>query len=272
MEILSSIPNSVTNWEPLHRVKGVIPKSINWGFRVFIPPKDNNENYLKLITKILTLKTVSNWTLSKNSFSDIKNSKFVITKFIQGNMLLPWITEQLDFNYKPIYLLRHPISTSLSQIKAFGNDEIPLKKFDLPDSINNDRFEEHLEYVNSLKTHLQRQVCLWCINNKYVLDFNKNNKKWMVVYYENLVSNPEKEILLILETYGLKELIDYFDFNNFGVPSKTDFKKDFINDPKQQIEKFINRIEQSELLNIQNILDYFDITCYSAFSAYPINK
>lgn len=272
MELLNYIPKSVTNWEPLHKIKGVIPKSYYWGNRVFIPQNVDNENYLNTMKNILTLKMFSKWTLSKNSFNDINKGKIVITKFIQGNMLLPWITNHINFNYKPIYLLRHPISTSLSQIKAFGNDNQSMKKFEIPDGINNQRFEKHLEYINSLETHLQRQVCLWCINNEYVLNFKDHELKWLILYYENLVLKPEKEIKLILKEYKLEYLFEFLNLDKLRDASATNFDLDLKNDPIQQIEKFRNEIEDMELKNIQDILDYFGIKCYSAFSAYPIEK
>ena len=37
MEMLNTSPHTIINWEPLHELKGVIPKHYKWGERPFIP-------------------------------------------------------------------------------------------------------------------------------------------------------------------------------------------------------------------------------------------
>ena len=52
MEILSSLPNSSINWEPLHVAKGVAPKKYKFGSRPFIPHNEENTLYSKLFKEI----------------------------------------------------------------------------------------------------------------------------------------------------------------------------------------------------------------------------
>ena len=41
MEILSTIPKTAINWEPLHVKNGVVPKKLNWGWRPYIHKESN---------------------------------------------------------------------------------------------------------------------------------------------------------------------------------------------------------------------------------------
>ena len=54
MEILSNIPNSCLNWEPLHVAKGVVPKKLRFGSRPFIPTIDKSDTYLNLFKRIIS--------------------------------------------------------------------------------------------------------------------------------------------------------------------------------------------------------------------------
>ena len=98
MEILSNIPNSCLNWEPLHVAKGVVPKKFRFGSRPFLPTRDKSETYLNLFKRIISFSISTKWSRKYLSISKILSSKFVITKFTRANLLVPYIIKNLKFD------------------------------------------------------------------------------------------------------------------------------------------------------------------------------
>lgn len=272
MELLYAVTNTVINWEPLHPELGVIPSKMKWGDRPFIPENDKNDDYIRLVHDILSLKRYSPWTIKYAGLQDCINADIVLTKCVRAVALLPWLIKNNAFIHKPIYLLRHPIAVVLSQFNAFHNEKSQLKQwFDIPDWINNERFIKHADFINQLETVLEKKIALWCINNIYTINHADRDKKWITIYYENLLLHPEMEFSRILNELGLNVSKELFDTVQFQEPSVTDFKDDFIKNATNQLYKWEARLTVSELLHIQAIFDYFGIRCYSAFNAMPLN-
>lgn len=279
MEIFNELPNTIVNSEPLHANSGVVPKIFNFGWYPFLPMQFSEPKFKLFFFNIFSFKIFNKWTTSFVSFKNILGSKIVITKFVLANQLLAWISYNFGnkLNHKPIYLVRHPIPTCVSQLKTFhnikGNKLFELlsesDKFIVPNSIFNERFKIYECYINSLNSRIERHIALWCINNGNLLnEVDRNN--WVTLFYEDLIIKPETEI------FNLLTLIK-FNFNkkdlekiNFRKPSHSNFNKDFKKDVNEQISSSLNSFALCELQKIQAVLDYFNIKIYSAFSPNPI--
>ena len=123
--------------------------------------------------------------------------------------------------------------------------------------------------LNSLNTRLERQVDLWCIHNKDVLNHPDHGKKWIVVFYEDLVENPDKELLRLASQLDLKVSRDAIDFQK---PSRSDYHNEFIIEKTSQLKKWQDNLSENELKALQDVFDHYGITVYSAFSIYPVNS
>jgi Sulfotransferase family len=266
MEIFAKIPGSIINWEPLDADSGVVPKEFKWGEMPNIPENDNTEEYAQLMNHILTMKKISTWTLKFCSFNSLIMGKQVITKCVRANQLIPWMINHFNFRYKPVYLLRHPIPVCISQIKNF----LPgarLEPFQVPDWINNDAYKKHSGYLNSMETLLQRQIALWCLRNSGIINHPHAGEKWIVVYYEDLVSDPENEVSKLFKKLSLdtpKKL------GQFRKPSKSTNLNDFKEEPMEQLSKWKEDVNADELAKIEHIFNYFEIKIYSAYNIYPL--
>lgn|SRR5690554_1704153 len=279
MEVIADLMGCVVNWEPLHVDKGIVPKKYKLGERPLIRTSDKSESLKRLFEDILTFKKYNVWTTQHIAIKNLLIRKYVLTKFVRANNLLPWFTSRLDLERKPILLLRHPITTCSSQLKNFqrltgaslsqpSKDE---KLYSPPDCINNERYIEHQHYINSLQTPLERQIALWCINN-YEVSNHPDSDKWITVYYEHLVLHPEEELTVLFKNLNLSFAMQNADNADFRKPSRTNFLKEYNRNPTIQLESFLESFDKAYLQKIQDILDYFEIDNYSAFDAYPINK
>ena len=276
MEILQSMPKTVVNMEPLHHFSGVVPARFNLGWYPYIPQENNEIKYLRFFKAVLTFKVYNRWTTGKVGIKKLLSAKRVLTKFVLANRLLPWLT--LHFNHKlshwPIYLVRHPIPTCISQLRNFHGIQkerllsVSATNFKVPNGIFNDRFKEHETYLASLSSSLERHIALWCINNVAIMD-HPNKAGWITVYYEDLVKNPLTETRKLMQQLGIETPPQHWEMFNFKIPSASNFKNHYKKDPHQQLESFLAQFSKQELQRIQDIFDYFNFNVYSAFNAYP---
>ncbi len=276
MEILSNIPGTAINWEPLHAVNGVVPNRLKWGWNPFVPKNTKNEVYYNLIYNILIFRLFSKWSCKlffQMDIGQMLKTKYVLTKFVRANLLLGYIVENFKINNKPILLIRHPIDVCISQLKAFkdrDNQNFKLEK--VPDVINNHRFVEHNEYLQSLKSELQIKIAKWCLNNCGLLDDSDTLSKVTIVYYSDLILNPKDEITRILGSLNFvseKDVNAIVETTDFRKASQTDFKKDLNPNPRKQLYKNFEKLTYEEKESIQKIFDHFNFKLFDAYQPFP---
>ncbi|QDH79018.1 sulfotransferase [Echinicola soli] len=267
MELLGHIPGSIINWEPLHKERGVVPVNFNWGDRPYIPLDDTHEAYQDCIRDILSLRKYSDWTIGKNSPEGLVKGKIVLTKFVRANLLIPWMCQQVKFKHKPLLLMRHPIDTCLSQLRAFGSRTNDYGE--IPSGINNARFTHHRKMMKQAQNDLEYKIVLWCINNMPILE-NPCLGDWVeVVYYEDLIIDPRKQLRSILgRIIPYVHIPEVMSLIPLRAPSETNLHGGLENSPVKQLYKNIDAIGYSQKERIQIIFDHFGLKLYDAFGPY----
>ncbi|HEB62241.1 MAG TPA: hypothetical protein ENI82_03720 [Bacteroidetes bacterium] len=267
-EILNSIDKTIINWEPFHPNYGALSTSINGGDALYVPESQTYGLLRNDVQEILKFNKNTKFTLRFLKIKDILSAEIVITKSVRINNLIPWLIKHIDLKRKPIYLLRHPIATAFSHIKAF-DEEKTISRYIAPNFMHNERFIEHEDYINSLKTKIERQVAIWCLNNIPVIHHPDHGKKWLVVYYENLVMDPEDVTIKLLNEIGINVDMATISKIDFKKPSQTDIQQDYKTNSILQLEKWKHWLSDVELDNIQKIFDHFDFLLYSTKSCFP---
>ena len=186
------------------------------GEKPFIPIESHNAEYKQFFDRIFRFKDHNQWSIWYCGFKQVISAKFVITKFVRSNNLLPWFVNTFEFDFKPVFLLRHPIPTTLSVIKSFANNSSELLDFKLPNTLNNYRYIPHTDYINSLKTRLEQQIAIWCIDNIEIVN-HKDNDKWLTIYYEDFMLENEISNCLSKDEYLKKysEIVGDQDSNTY---------------------------------------------------------
>ena len=265
MEVLSSIPKTTIYWEPLHRKRGVAPKNLNFGEHVFVSENDTKPEFFSFFRKMLAAKYINEWVMLRSTTQKYREADKLIIKFVRANLILPWLTRNFEFKHLPILLLRHPIPTCMSQIRAFENDT-PFKSFEIPQGLYDiSNYKTHETFLKSMNTKLELSVALWCVHNLYTLNHPNTNKKWLLVFYENLLLQPELEFTRISEALQIQ--IPKVD-TKLKKASSTDFKGDFKQDPQKQLSKWQSKLSKEETNRMQYIFDYFDLKIYRADSPF----
>jgi hypothetical protein len=264
-EIIHTIPNTAIIWEPFNINEVEAVKKLGFGWRQYIPENQSWPEAKKVITKICSGKIVNEWTMLVTGVKDYYRSNQLIVKICRGNMLLPWIANQIKFKFSPIYLVRHPFAVVSSQIKQGGWNS-PFKKFEAPKIPFNGVYQDHNEFLSTLTTKEEILTAYWCLTNKIPLNHRYNNKKWITVYYEDLLLNPESNINRIFQKWGLPVPLDIF--LKIQQKSYTTNKNTNILDTNTQLFKWKDNFTDDQLKKMMAVLDYFHIQIYST-SALP---
>ncbi|HRD52495.1 MAG TPA: sulfotransferase [Flavobacteriales bacterium] len=267
-ETLCAWPGTAMNWEPLHHQLGMVPEAMHWGRRPFIPESDTDPERIALMRDLLSGKRTNEWTLRYCSTEHAVGAERLLTKFVRANLLLPWMTARITFARKPILLLRHPVPTVLSQLKAFPNAEHRAAAFRVPDQLFNERFIAHADYLSSLPPGLERSLALWCLNNQATLRHPRHGSDWLVVHYEDLLHDPITSLERIGEAWRV-DPAPWIDHVRINRSSATDFHQERLSDPSAQATKWMQRIDASQAVRLQSILDHFGIQEYRVESATP---
>ena len=269
MELLNHVPNTAVVWEPLHKVLGSADPNLNFGWKQYIPQDIRWEAARKDLQHIMSGRKLNEWGVSRTPIRDYFRAERYMVKFVRGNALLPWLVKQVNLPRKPIFLVRHPISCSLSQMKAFKDDALFEAYFDWASYEFSDYWVQHEPFIKTLRSKLENHVALWCLHNAPALEA-ADKDKYVTVFYEDLLLNGRHELERIFQGLNLTPPPGIYD--KIYEPSKTDFKGDMIPDPSSQIEKWRQKISPSDQKDVQRILEYFKIRAYDAYSPYPVER
>lgn len=202
----SGLRRSTKVWEPL-AAGGVKIKALKkWKFtnQPLIPEK-TKEPELYSIFENLFKGRILNLSLIYVNYGKlllIPFNKYLIFKFCRGNLLLPWLVT--NFNIKPILLLRSPYAIINSQVNHNAYSE--LKKTPSFHVTSNvpfyNEYKKHEAVFNSCNTMEEHLAIKWALNLQ-IIHHKNHNKKWLTIFYEDLVRNPKKELLKIKNYIGL---------------------------------------------------------------------
>lgn len=265
MEIIQTITKEPVIWEPLHLgIKDNPFKTINFGWRQHIPEVSEWKEAKELFDKLFSGKILADNILYKSSFLQVLNSKSLLFKICRGNALLPWLTNNYSFNFKPIFLIRHPFAVVSSQL-SHGAWDYPFVNYHIPDTPYNDNYKRHSAFLKTIKTKEEALVAEWCLANSEPLSHKDNNKKWLTINYEEFVLNPEKTLIRILTSWEINYDLSLIDYKKNSSTTKDD-SPDIIID---RLSSWQNKLNKNQLENMGNVLDYFEIDIYSKNNSLP---
>lgn len=246
-EILMNILNYRLMFEPFNpRKVGICKDFLN---KQYIPPNENNEEYLKIFEQILTGKIKSRWI---NQDNRVLRPKGRIIKTIRASLFLKFLRN--NFPTVPIvYIIRHPCAVVLSRFRkgwAAKDLDIMMKQ----DTLITDFLKPYLDIINNAETIHQKIACIWCIENLVALNTMKDTD-WIMVAYEDLILNPAAEINKILKYCNLDMKIDEDTIKKTS--SLTVQKESAIIEKEDPLEVWKKKLSQNEIKQILDIVQAF---------------
>jgi hypothetical protein len=212
----------------------------------YLRPDDSREEFLEPARLALT-------GALKNPWTDRYNRAFVarrrLIKDIRANLLLGWMRS--NFPGMPIVLLlRHPCAVVTSRLALGWKDNLGETMAQL------DLVEDHLlpmeAEINAARDGFERHLFLWCIDN-YVPLRQFARGEIHLVFYENLLMNPEDELRSLFGFLG--EDPDDRVYDKLGRPSPLT-RKDA---PVRSINGWRTRVSARQLEMAGEILTLFSL-------------
>ncbi len=295
MEILGVIPGYICLFEPLNPL--YFPKSIKVGFqsRKYLPSDVNWQEGEEYLRKIFTgcLQPDKSWlekgdytkknfnSLIYNFLNQLKPEKLMhqllgeklIVKSIRLNRLLPWIAERFHLR-SMIFIIRHPCAVVASRFKPgarLPKDITRYVKVSFPtkEDILNETSEINgldkglLNRLKKIKTQEELLATSWCLDNYIPLSYPKPYP-WIVVCYEKLVKDGEKELNHIFNKIGEKH-IPRSAFKHLKIPSVVTHKSEYkiITNTDEQLSKWKKSLSERQIENILSIVSDFGLDFYT---------
>lgn len=260
MELVNEIPGTVNLWEPLHLKNVEVFDDLDFGWRQYIPEDKEWEKAEEAFQKLFRGDYLNFWLSSRSSPMEFTSADQMIVKFVRANAMLPWLTKRFNFQYEPIYLLRHPFAVAASQLKE-GSWDPEFNGYKLPDMPYNEVYKTHFPFLLSLKSRPEEMVADWCINNKIVLENDRHQKDWIPIYYEEILLYPEKVLHQIFNRWDIP--MPESILKKVRKPSSTTKGELFKDDIDKQLSKWQQFFDKDTITRLQRVLNYFEVDIYS---------
>lgn len=189
-----------------------------------------------------------------------------IIKFVRANMMLPWLKEQ--FHPRMVFVVRHPAAVVMSQMRAprawYLADRMRIYQSDqrLLDVL--DRQAKVLLFKPL--EEIEAFTLSWCIENSIALKHARENGIH-VVFYENLLEEPDREWAKILTALDLSSMPDR---NLISRPSQQAWgDKAADSSLVRQYGLWMDRMDKSSASRIQKVLDNVGMNTYVLTEALP---
>ena len=179
--------------EPFHSDKTSLIS--HFKFRQYIRPSNQDNRFIDPVRKILSGNVRSPWIDDLNTKVWVRKR---LLKDIRAHHFLKWI--KVNFPEIPIILLlRHPIAVAKSKVRLGwpAHPEDFLSQEDLVE----DFLSPFREIIQDSKGDFDKHILMWCIENYVPLKQFKKDE-FLLVFYENLCTNPSHEIKKIFNFVG----------------------------------------------------------------------
>jgi hypothetical protein len=276
MEIIASQPGLKYINEPLlmTQFEGGGPLPAAWEFLL---PHPEREAQLEIyFRKLLQNKLGIGAPAPFSRFHRIITRRIVV-KELRCHDLMNWFEQRL--NVQIVYLLRHPIPTSLSRkryarLPLFLSNQIYCERYLTP---------ELTEYCRSIVTNgteLQKKVLDWCLQNLPPLKF-LDRTKWLCLHYEDLVLQPSLVVERLAEFLGnvdRRRMLKRVPVSSGStVLSDVGTQNFLVSNSKQNgrgylVTKWREKISPNEEDQLFEILERFDIDVYQSRHDGPVYR
>lgn len=176
-------------------------------------------------------------------------------------------------NGQILYLLRHPIPTSLSRRLFSRLDLFLSSNYYTERYITEEQHKLAREIVEN-GTHLQKGILTWCLENLIPLK-HADTSDWVFITYEEILLNPAKSCEVLAEKLALSDINKMYhavDLPSVNINmSATDTHKILQDDNSERrrqklVTKWEQKVTDEDKTACNEILKLFGLDAYSADS------
>ncbi len=172
-----------------------------------------------------------------------------------------------------VYLLRHPIATSVSR-EVLPRLDLFLKCRYHEKLLDDPRARSRVLSIATKGTHFQRAVISWCYENLVAL--RQPGPAWLFLTYEELVLNPERSADLLIQRLKLTDrtaMLQAFDrpAANIQLSHEQTLAALHTADARRRrhrlVTKWTERVSEQQRREAAEVLDLFRLDAYRVDSA-----
>lgn len=197
----------------------------------------------------------------------------LIVKSVRLNRLLPWVAERFQMR-SMIFIIRHPCAVVASRFKPgarlptdisrYVKVSFPTQEDILKEASEINRLDQGLlDKLKRIKTQEELLAASWCLDNYIPLSYQKPYP-WIVVTYEKLIKDGEKEINRLFNEIGEKH-VPHSAFQHLKIPSVVTHKNEYkiVTNADEQLSKWKKSLSKKQIENILSIVSDFGLDFYT---------
>ena len=189
-----------------------------------------------------------------------------LIKEIRANLFLRWIS--LTFpEIALLFIIRHPCAVVASRLQLKWATDTDLEPFLAQPQLVEDFLQDKLVVIQQAKTAAEKHAIIWCISNLVPLK-QFGPKGLNVIFYENLVLQPEIEIPKLFQAINLpyKDTI----FSQIEKPSTTTLRSSAVVTGDNKITHWQNELSPTQIRDILAIVAAFGLDDLYSEAAGPL--
>jgi hypothetical protein len=222
----------------------------HWELFQYLSPSNNEPEYLEPTKKILSGDIRNKWI---DKYNRKLFPKKRVIKDIRANLFLYWIKQKFP-EIPIIFIMRHPCAVANSKLQ--GNWDHQLNNFFSQQDLISDFLQPFQNEINDLNSNFEKHIFSWCIENYIPLKQFRDDEMHLI-FYENLCTNPEKEIkdlfAFIGKNYDSKVLKHVFE------PSLETSNRSAIVTGSNLISSWRQKISNDQITRTVEILSMFGL-------------
>jgi hypothetical protein len=244
-------------WEQLHWRSNPALKRYGLSDDNYINPSEENQEIYEFFEYLLSGGKLST-AISSNKYFSIRNFlkfKGYVHKFVNANMLLPWMARRFPCKY--LILLRHPCAVVNSQI-IHGKWAGYRKEF----LLNQQLFDDYPELANvysALNSIEEVLAFSWCCHTLVPLK-SFSAKEVAFTTYEWLVADAENESNRIFRRLGVAVPEDVHKV--IKKPSLTTVAASNVSEGKDPLKGWKSKLRVKQIENVLGVVSKVGIKLY----------
>ena len=254
----STFLSNIVNYDNRFRVMfepfraSMVAEAKGFAYPYYIRPDNDDPDLLSSAQTIISGRVHSKW-VNKENKAIFPKARLI--KEIRANFYLKWLSNHFT-GMKIVLLLRHPCAVVASWLSAGFADSQDVRRRLLANShFVADMGDSLVEEYQKASSDFERLVFLWCFS--YHVPFQQFRRDELhVVFYENLVMNPDEEIGNLFDFLGYKYSADKVR-GSFYKPSSTTKKSESFFRDKIQVNRWKNNCTSEQATRAYEVMSLF---------------
>lgn len=198
-ETLAQLPATSLLWEPLYGPSLPENEELSLSWRPYLPEEQRDTAIEAHFRKLHSGARLAPAIVPRTAPHRLVATRRWIVKYCRVTRLVPWLTQRFP-GLLPIVIVRHPCAVVASQLRHgdwshLGGDAYqPGQTRPLGADL-----EARFSSWRSIEEHL---AATWCIDFLHVLRHRDNDRRWITIAYEELLSRPHDTMARVLGRLG----------------------------------------------------------------------